>query len=767
MLTAVPFTSVTIADSFWAPRREANRKVSLRHSLEMLKQSGTIKNFETAAKGLRSGFIGPVFMDSDLYKTIEAVSYSLATDPDPELDREIDVLVDKIAAAQMPDGYLDTYYEVNAPDRRFTNLEDNHEMYCQGHLIEAAVAHFQATGKTKLLNVAKKVADHLCQTFGSGPGHRMGYCGHPEIELALVKLSRATGERKYFDLATFFIENRGSHFFAQEHKVADSQYDGTYWLDRVPISKLDAMEGHAVRAGYLLSGATDVAGETGNADLLGALQRIWKNTTGKRTFITGGIGASGSNEGFTTDYDLPNETAYQETCASVAMAMWNYRMALVFGDSKYADSMERALYNGVLAGVSLDGQNFFYGNPLASRGGYQRAGWFGCACCPPNEARTLAALGGYAYASSPDSLYVNLYIQGKVNAKVGDRAVGLDVKTEYPWDGKVAITVNPQQPARFAVRLRKPGWCRGATVKVNGVGSVVPVARGYFVVDRAWNAGDKIELDLPMPVDRVAANPNVKQDLGRLALTRGPLVYCLESVDQKANLSSTFLPEQAPISATKRADLLGGVVELQGTGMLNGDRAWPGGLYSAATPPSPTEIVAIPYYAWANRGADEMEVWIPTSPPAQKIVGLEGKATVSASFVSSYAKPNGVNDGSEPQSSSEQAAALMHWWPHKGTSEWVQYSWATPQTVAGSRVYWFDDTGAGECCYPTSAKIQYLDGEVWRDVEATGKLATTGNQWCDISFKPVATKSLRLILQLQKGWSAGVRQWRVTAPDGG
>ncbi len=386
-LRPVPFTDVQIRDAFWGPRQEINRTVSIPVNLEMLEKSGNLRNLDLAAARAKGGFTGPVFMDSDVHKALEAASYSLATHPDPVLAKRIDDIIAKLAAAQLEDGYLDSYYVVKEPGHRWTNLRDNHELYCAGHMIEAAVAHFRATGKTNFLSVATKLADHIDSVFG--PGKRMGYPGHPEIELALVKLWRATGEKRYFDLARFFIENRGRRFFATEHNTPPERYDGTYWQDDVPICDHKNIKGHAVRATYLLSGATDVAGETDSSPLLKMINRVWRNTTQRNMYITGGIGPSASNEGFTHDYDLPNLTAYQETCASVALAQWNHRLALLYGDSRFADVFERSLYNGVLAGVSLDGKRFFYVNPLESHG---KAPPFSLVRAAPAVRRTWRAL---------------------------------------------------------------------------------------------------------------------------------------------------------------------------------------------------------------------------------------------------------------------------------------------------------------------------------------------------------------------------------------
>jgi DUF1680 family protein len=759
-LRPVPFTDVQIHDSFWSPRQEANRTASIPLNLEMLEKSGNIRNLELAAAKATSGFRGPVFMDSDIYKALEAASYSLATHPDSLLEKHLDDIIAKLAAAQMPDGYLDTYYIVKEPGRRWTNLRDNHELYCAGHLIEAAVAHYQATGKTSLLSVASKVADHIDSVFG--PGKRMGYPGHPEIELALVKLSRATGEKRYFELARFFIENRGRKYFATEHHTPLEQYDGTYWQDDVPIREHRNIKGHAVRAAYLLSGATDVSGETGDSALLKMIQRVWRNTTGKNMYITGGIGPSASNEGFTHDYDLPNLTAYQETCASVALAQWNHRLALLYGDARYADVYERSLYNGVLAGVSLDGKRFFYVNPLESGGRHHRAPWFACACCPPNVARTLAALGGYAYAVSDDALWVNLYIQGSAAAEVRGRKLKLEVETDYPWDGRVVLKPHTDQSSTWELRLRIPGWCHGATAAINGTRVDSPLLdRGYLVLNREWKDGDVVELSLPMPVERMAANPNVQTDAGRTALQRGPLVYCLEACDQSVPLSEFFLPQTAELKTRVRDDSLGRVVEIVGMGATAKDLDWSHDLYQPASALSPIEFTAIPYYAWDNRKPGPMVVWLGQAPRTPAAGGLETQANVTISFQSGSSQPWGINDGAEPKRSGERPSALCHWWPHRGGDEWVQYTWKKPVTVKSASVYWFDDTGRGACRLPASWKLEYRDGAEWKPVAAATEYAIRKDGWCKVDFTPTTTSSLRLAVKLQPRWATGVHEWRI------
>ncbi len=766
-LEEIPFTQVKIADNFWAPKQEVNRKVSIPHLFQKLEEVGTIRNFERAAKGEHTGYEGLIFSDSDLYKTIESASYSLASHPDKALDAKLDALIAKIAAAQMPDGYLDTWFQVNAPDKRWTNLRDTHELYCAGHMFEAAVAHYQATGKRTFLNVAIKLADLIAERFG--PDKKMGYPGHPECELALMKLWHATGDKKYFELARFFIENRGSHYFATEHNTPPDRYDGSYWQDDVPIRDHNSIVGHAVRAGYLFSGATDVARETDDEGLLAMLERVWKNTTQRRMYVTGGMGPSASNEGFTTDYDLPNLTAYQETCASVAMVLWNHRLNLLYGNAKYADVMETALYNGMLAGVSLDGSKFFYVNSLESKGNHHRSSWFVCACCPPNETRTLASLGSYIYAKSKDSLYVNLYVAGSVETTIADKTIKMDVETNYPWNGAVKIVLKLERAMQFALRLRAPIWNGTpksafkpfvSTPRINDGYQKVEIKDGYYVIDRIWKPNDIVTFDLQMKPRMIVSDPRVKDNIGRVALAKGPLIYCLEACDNVAAFSSIYVNTEESIYVGENKAL--GVQTLEFPGRV-ADVAPRRGLYNSPEPPTTKPITAIPYYAWDNRKPGEMKVWIPTSPPPPIVGGAELSAKVNMSFISENCSPWAINDGVVPDKSNSHPGDLAHWWPHKGGQEWVQYTWTQPVTVNGSKVYWFDDTGTGECRFPASWKLEYKEGDEWKPIGA--KYAVAPDKWCDVSFKPIKTTALRLIVDMQPNWAAGIHEWKVITEE--
>lgn len=770
-LRAVPFNDVTIEDTFWSPRRTTNRLVSIPVNLDNLEKAGNLENLRLAAKGAREGFQGPVFMDSDVYKALEAASYSLATEPDPVLGARLDGIIDVLAAAQQPDGYLNSYYTVKEPGRRWTNLRDNHELYCAGHLLEAAVAHYRATGKTNFLGVARRLADHIDTVFGPPP-KRLGYPGHPEIELALVKLWRATGERRYFELARFFVENRGRGFFATEHRTPPERYDGRYWQDDMPIAEHRSIKGHAVRAAYLMSGVTDVVSETGDARLRSMLGRVWRNTVERNQYITGGIGPSSHNEGFTEDYDLPNASAYQETCATIALAQWAHRLGLLHAEARYADVVERALYNGMLAGVSQDGCRFFYVNPLESRGTHHRSAWFSCACCPPNVARTLASLGEYVYAQdAAGAVVVNLYVQGSARVNFpGGRRGRIQVDTAYPWSGEVRIRLAAEGgPVRAELRARIPGWCHPSAVqaRLNGEPvAVTPALRdGYLVLTRDWAAGDELRLNLDMPVERVEANPNVTANRGAVALQRGPLVYCLEQVDVADPLERLYLPLDAPVRLDESIDLRDrgqdAPVRLVAMARVAPEVPWGRRLYRAMPPSKEVRVTAIPYHAWDNRRAGPMRVWLPVAPPVAPVGGLEMQAQVTSSFASGYASLVAARDGRDPVGSRKHPGQLCHWWPHKGGGEWLQYTWNSPVRIGGAEVYWFDDTGTGECRLPEGWEIQYQEGEAWKPVEAVKAYETVLDRWCSVTFSPVVTRALRLVVRQPAGFATGLHEWRV------
>lgn len=562
-----------------------------------------------------------MFWDSDWGKTIETAAYSLYRRRNDRLEKNIDAVIDMYEKLQQPDGYLSSWYQRIQPGLRWTNLRDCHELYCAGHLIEGAVAYFQATGKRKLLDILCRYADHIADTFGPEPGKQKGYCGHEEIELALVKLSRATGQRKYMELAKYFIDQRGvePHYFDEEARArgADPKayHFKTYEYNQShrPVREQDKVVGHAVRAMYLYSGMADIATEYGDDTLRAALDRLWDDLTTKSLYVTGGIGPSAHNEGFTSDYDLPNETAYAETCASVGLVFWASRMLGMGPDARYADMMERALYNGSISGLSLDGSLFFYENPLESRGKHNRWKWHRCPCCPPNIGRMVASIGSYFYSLADDALAVHLYGDSTARFDIAGMPVSLVQTSNYPWDGAVSIRVEPDAPVEFTLHLRVPSWCRKATLKVNGASVDVDAASndGYAAILREWQKGDRVELDLDMSISRLFANPQVRQDIGRVALARGPLIYCVEETDNAGQLHRITLPRTAEIEAHPEPNLLGGVVTLSATGSRETAENWDNGLYRTEAPAvEQAKLKAVPYYAWDNRDPGEMVVWL-------------------------------------------------------------------------------------------------------------------------------------------------------------
>ena len=583
LITPVKFSDVTINDGFWSPRLQSHKDVTLKVCIDQIEnQTGRIRNFENAAKGLGE-HSGIYFDDSDVYKALEGMAYSLQNNPDPELEAKCDEWIDKFAAAQQEDGYLNTYYTLTGLENRWSDM-GMHEMYCAGHMTEAAVAYYNVTGKRKLLDVAIRMADHMMSVFG--PGKRDWVPGHEEIELALVKLYEVTGEKKYLDFAEWLIDERG-HGYGTWAKWGQE----AYFQDDKPVREMTDIAGHAVRAMYLYCGMADVAAYIGDEGYMTALDRLWDDVVLRNMYITGGIGQSSRNEGFTTDYSLPNMSAYCETCASVGMVLWNWRMNQFTGDSKYVDVLERALYNGALAGISLSGDRFFYVNPLESLGTHHRQAWYGCACCPSQICRFLPSIGNYIYGVSKDGIYVNLYMGNTASVKLGRRDITLKQETHYPWEGAVAVTVGCKRAFKSALRLRIPGWCKSYTLAVNGKTFDVPVENGYAVLNRRWHSGDKVVLNMDMPAVIVAADPRVKEDEGYRAVQRGPLVYCIEEVDNP-DFENLKVSENTVFGETFREDLLGGVVTVSAT--ANGKT-----------------LNLIPYYAWDNREAGRMRVWIP------------------------------------------------------------------------------------------------------------------------------------------------------------
>ncbi len=614
----VSFTKVKLDDSFWSPRIETNRTVTIPASFARCESTGRVKNFEMAAQKSGKFCTKFPFDDTDIYKTIEGASFSLAVHPDKKLDHYIDSLIDIVAKAQEPDGYLYTARTIDpahphswsGPERWVKEHELSHELYNSGHLFEAASAHYQSTGKRNFLNIALKNADLLVATFGPNKLHVAP--GHEIVEMGLVKLYRITGKNDYLNLAKFFIDERGKRTYDKTSK--DSWKSGKYFQDNEPVTEQDEAEGHAVRAMYLYSGMADVAALTGDKQYIAAIDKIWENMVGKKIYVQGGIGAVGSGERFGENYQLPNATAYNETCAAVGDVYWNQRMFLLHGDSKYIDVLEKVLYNGLISGVGLNGNSFFYTNAMQITDGVKgaeatRSGWFECSCCPTNLARFLPSLSGYMYAQKDDDVFINLFIKGTADMMVKNKAVKINQQNNYPWDGLLAFTIDPATAQSFNLKIRIPGWAQNqaipsdlysyenanaqnVTISLNGKPLQYTMQNGYAVLNRTWHKGDKIAVSLPMDVKKVTANPSVKDDIGKVALQRGPIVYCAEWKDNDTKVSAIALQQNTTFKPVFDNNMFNGVTVLKGE-VAN------------------QKLTLIPYCDWANRGKGEMQIWFP------------------------------------------------------------------------------------------------------------------------------------------------------------
>jgi DUF1680 family protein len=772
----VSFTQVHLNDGFWSPRIEINRTVSIPSAFHECEVNGRFDNFAIAAGLIKGEHRGDFsFDDTDPYKVIEGASYSLAVHYDAKLDHYLDSVINIIAQAQEPDGYLTTCVTNKCTrlsgwwgTRKWEKI-NSHELYNSGHLIESAVAHYRATGKKTFLNVAIKNADLVCKTFGPNEGqiHRPG--GHPIIEMALCKLYKVTGNKKYLEGAKYFVDETG--------RCTDGHKPSEYSQDHMPILRQDEIVGHAVRAGYLYSGVADVAALTGDKAYQEALERIWENMSSKKLFITGGIGSRPQGEGFGPNYELNNHTAYCETCAAIANVYWNYRMFLATGESKYIDVCERALYNNVLSGVSLSGDKFFYDNPLESDGEHERQKWFGCACCPGNITRFVASVPGYIYARQGKDIFVNLYAQGK--AKIGN--IELEQTTDYPWDGKIRIKVT-KGSGKFAIKLRVPSWLKTSptnndlyqyqdkaktySVSVNGK-ALYPENRDYIEISRSWKKGDTIELDFPMDVRRIVANDNAEDDRGKVAFERGPIVFCLEGADQADHkVFNKYILDSAPVSAHFEQDLLNGVMVLEGSAkeLLQDGEV------------KDVKFRAIPYSTWNNRGGEQMEVWIANTPMAAVATPLPTIASKAQTFcnrgpiqndapetapVDSWA--GGANDQWEPKRSSDTSKPYHYWWLKQGTTEAITYQFDQAYEVSNVQVYWLDfDHYDGNFRTPESWSLYYKDAKgEWQEVEGHSPYTVRKDCYNSVDFTPVKTTGLKILAKLQKGESGGVLEWKV------
>ena len=624
----VSFSKVNITDKFWAPKIKNVSEVTIPVCIDQTAvKTPRIRNFEKVARKKGEKHEGIYYDDSDVYKALEAMAYSLKNHPDKNIEKTADDWIDKIAAAQLPDGYLNTYFTLSGLQNRWTDME-KHEDYNAGHLIEAAVAYYSITGKRKLLDVAIRVADNLDSTFRLQNRHWV--TGHQEVELALVKLYHATNNKKYLDLADWYLQQRGHGY--GKGVIWDEWKNPDYCQDKVPLKDQKEITGHAVRAMYLYTGAADVAAAKNDTGYMKAMKNVWEDVVYRNMYITGGIGSSGSNEGFSNDYDLPNEDAYCETCASVGMVLWNQRMNILTGESKYIDVLEKSLYNGALDGLSLSGDRFFYGNPLASPGGYKRSEWFGTACCPSNIARLVESLGNYIYAKNDNGIWVNLFVGSNTIIDLKNNKITLVQQTNYPWNGDVQLMVSPQKKAIFALHIRIPGWVQnqpspGSTyhfldsssqkysITVNGKNAAYTMVNGYAVINKDWTKGDVVAIKLPLEVRRVIAIDSIAADRNKVSFQRGPLMYCFEHPDNEGKVANIVVPDNIVFNTNFKEDTLGGVMELEATApvvIVTDD--------GLSVNTKNKKIIAIPYYSWANRGQGPMQMWMPRKISAIDIV---------------------------------------------------------------------------------------------------------------------------------------------------
>jgi len=771
-ITPVPFTSVKVTDTFWGQRLKASREVTIPLAFRKCEETGRYKNFIMAAHPGESNKVeGFTFDDTDVYKTIEGASYSMQTFPNKKLDRYIDSVLTIVAAAQEPDGYLYTFRTMNpththewSGTRRWEKEEDlSHELYDLGHMIEGAIAHYQSTGKRNFLNIAIKYADCAARAIGDKPGQITLVSGHQIAEMALCKLYVVTGEIRYLDLAKFLLDKRGYTDRKEE-----------YSQSHLPVVKQDEAVGHAVRAAYMYTGMADVAALTGDTSYINAIDRIWGNIVNKKLYITGGIGATGDGEAFGRNYELPNMSAYCETCAAIGNVYLNYRLFLLHGDAKYFDVLERTLYNGLISGVSLDGGGFFYPNPLESNGQHQRQPWFGCACCPSNICRFIPSVPGYIYAVNNSDLYVNLFMANHFNIKVNGKVIELKQSTDYPWTGDVNLEVLPKNKQDFTLKIRIPGWVQGNvvpgnlysytdkktlgfTVKVNGSLVTSVIEKGYFSIKRVWKKDDKVEVHFDMEARTVKANPAVEADRGKIAVERGPIVYCAEWPDNDYNIFSIILNKKPVFKVEFKKDLLYGINTIQTNAQSL--RYDPQGRLEA----NDVKLNMIPYYAWAHRGSGDMAVWLPIDLNATRPEmppGISTESKVNASYISKSI--SAINDGLVPKDETDRSISYYHWWPKEGTTEWISYDFATEKNISRSTVYWFDDAPWGGCRVPQSWKIFYknIKGE-WLPVENTTPYGLEKGIGNEVIFKPVTTKNVKIEIKLPEKNATGIYEWEV------
>ena len=778
-ISPVPFTAVKVTPgTFWGQRLEASRKVTIPLAFSKCEETGRYTNFSNAAEHLKDPSKvfkvgGLSFDDTDPYKTIEGASYILQTYPDKKLVQYIDSVLDVIASAQEPDGYLYTSRTQKpkephewAGDKRWSQEEDlSHELYNLGHMVEGAIAHYQATGSRKFLDIAIRYADCVCREVGPNQGQACVVPGHQIAEMALAKLYLVTGEKKYLDEAKFFLDYRGKttivHDYSQAHK---------------PVIEQDEAVGHAVRAAYMYAGMADVAALTGDKDYIKAIDAIWDNIVTKKLYITGGIGATSNGEAFGKNYELPNMSAYCETCAAIGNVYVNYRLFLLHGDSKYYDVLERTLYNGLISGVSLEGNGFFYPNPLESMGQHQRQPWFGCACCPSNICRFIPSLPGYIYAVKDKNVYVNLFLSNKSNLTVAGKKVALSQTTEYPWNGDITILVDQNAAGQFAMKIRIPGWVKnqvlpsnlyqytdgkrlGYTILVNGSAVTANVTEdGYYTINRKWKKGDKLQIHFDMEARTVRANNKVEADRGMVSIERGPIVYCAEHPDNSFDIMGALI-NQTPQFTLGKSEIAGTPVQTLTTSAQTLNFNKQGKLET-----QDQTLTLIPYYAWCHRGSGKMRVWLPqdlnaTNPSQPETLASQSKVSSSSERMPAL---SAINDRLVPKDENDRSVPYTHWWPKKDCTEWLGYEFPQEATVQSATVYWYDDGPWGGCRVPQSWRILYQDQQgQWQPVSGADAYPTDKGSACTVNFDPVKTKALRLEVTLPADNAAGLFEWSI------
>ena len=780
-ISPVPFTSVKVTPgTFWGQRLEASRKVTIPLAFSKCESEGRYKNFDNAAAHLKDSSkvfkvngVGYSFDDTDPYKTLEGAAYILQTYPDKKLEAYCDSVIDIIGSAQEPDGYLYTARTQNpadphhwAGDKRWVKEEDlSHELYNLGHMVEGAVAYWQATGKRKFLDIACRYADVACKEVGPNPGQMCVVPGHQIAEMAMARLYLATGQKRYLDFAKFLLDYRGkttiTHDYSQAHK---------------PVIEQDEAVGHAVRAAYMYAGMADVAALTGDKDYIKAIDAIWDNIVTKKLYITGGIGATNNGEAFGANYELPNMSAYCETCAAIGNVYVNYRLFLLHGESKYYDVLERTLYNGLISGVSLEGNGFFYPNPLESMGQHQRQAWFGCACCPSNICRFIPSLPGYIYAVKGKDVYLNLFLSNSATLDVAGKKLALTQKTEYPWNGETVLKIDKNTVGEFNLKIRIPGWLRNKAVPsdlyqytdgkrlgysfiINGVTVPLLISKdGYVNIERKWKKGDEVIICFDMEPRVVRANNKVAADRGKVAIERGPLVYCAEHPDNNFDIMGALI-NQEPQFTLGKGEVAGTPITTLITDAQTLNFSKQGKLET-----QDQTLTLIPYYAWCHRGSGKMRVWLPqdlnaTTPSQPATLASESKVSSSTERMPAL---SAINDRLVPKDENDRSVPYTHWWPKNSTTEWLGYEFPQVSKVQSATVYWYDDGPWGGCRVPQSWRILYQDAQgEWQPVSGADQYPTDKGSACTVNFDPVSTKALRLEVKLPIDNSAGLFEWSV------